>query len=105
MSGRGGAVKATVITAWQWTAMGLPVPETEYRFHPVRKWRFDYCFLEKKLAIEIEGGIFTQGRHTRGYGYSADLEKYNAACLLGYRVLRYAPNRIGFAQIREAFNQ
>ena len=48
------------------------------------------CRLEKKLAIEIEGGVWSGGRHVRGTGYSADLEKYNALAILGWRLLRFS---------------
>ena len=69
--------------------IGLPFKK-EHAFHPTRKWRFDYAFLDKKLAIEYEG-IFGGGksRHTTVTGYTADAEKYNAAQSLGWTVLRY----------------
>lgn len=63
--------------------------ETQYRFHPVRKWRFDFVLLEYKIAIEYNGGQWTGGRHIRGAGYAKDLEKVNAAQMLGYIVLQY----------------
>ncbi|MCC6271105.1 MAG: hypothetical protein IT190_07495, partial [Microbacteriaceae bacterium] len=47
-----------------------------------------------KLIVEIDGGLFVQGRHSRGAGQLKDMEKLNAAALLGYRVLRYAPSQI-----------
>lgn len=62
----------------------------EFRFHPDRKWRFDYAIPVKKIAIEIEGGIWTNGRHTRGKGYQGDLDKYNTASANGWRVLRFS---------------
>lgn len=68
----------------------------EYKFHPVRKWRFDYALLEHKIAIEIEGGIWNNGAHVRGKHYSSDMEKYNQAQILGWKVLRYT---------HEQFNQ
>jgi very-short-patch-repair endonuclease len=68
----------------------LPEPRFEYRFHPQRKWRFDVAWPEHKLAVELNGGVYTQGRHTRGKGYEGDLEKLNAAVLLGWRVLQYS---------------
>ncbi len=46
------------------------------------------------VAVEIEGGIWTGGRHTRGKGYQGDMEKYNAAQLYGWKVLRYTPDQI-----------
>ncbi len=67
---------------------------SEYRFHPVRKWRFDYFLQELTIGIEIEGGVFSGGRHTRGAGYSRDCEKYNQAQVLGFRVLRYPAHEI-----------
>jgi len=69
----------------------LPIPEPEYRFCPERKWRFDYAFIEQKIAIECEGGVWSRGRHTRPSGFIKDMEKYNRAALLGWRVLRYTP--------------
>lgn len=57
----------------------------EHRFHPERKWRFDYAFLGPKLAVEIEG----QGRHQTYVGFRGDCEKYNSAVLHGWRVLRF----------------
>jgi len=68
---------------------GLPVPEREYRFHSIRKWRFDFAYPDRKIGIEIEGGTFTFGRHVRGTGFQKDCEKYNEAALLGWRILRF----------------
>ncbi len=70
----------------------LPIPTTEYRFHPVRLWRFDYAWPDYLVALEVEGGAYTQGRHTRGKGFIADMEKYNAAVVAGWRVLRVTPS-------------
>jgi hypothetical protein len=67
--------------------------ETEYKFHSTRKWRFDYAIPEYKIAIEIEGGMWINGRHTRGSGAIGDLEKYNQAVLLGWRLLRFTPQQ------------
>lgn len=75
-------------------ANGLPAPIFEYRFHPTRRWRFDCAFEAARIAIEVDGGAFTAGRHTRGKGFIADLEKLNAAQLLGWRILRYTPKQI-----------
>lgn len=76
----------------------------ETRFHDKRKWRFDFLLYRwsgtgllaariaepLRIAVEIEGAIWSRGRHTRGKGYQADLDKYNAATMLGYRVLRFS---------------
>lgn len=66
----------------------------EYRFYPPRRWRFDYAIIDLKIAIEIEGGAYSGGRHVRGKGYIADMEKYNRATIEGWRVLRYTPQQI-----------
>ena len=65
-----------------------PIPE--YCFAPPRKWRFDYYFLPR-VAVEVEGGIFIQGRHVRGLGYSKDLEKYNTAAAMNILIFRFTP--------------
>lgn len=78
-------------------AHGLPEPMPEYVFHPTRGWRADYCWVEQKILIEIDGGVHTGGRHVRGEGFIEDQRKLNAATLLGYRVLRYTPDRLGEA--------
>lgn len=72
---------------------GLPRPTPEYRFHPVRKWRIDYYFEAngRKVGLEVEGGIWTGGRHTRGKGFAGDMEKYNAAGAMGITIVRVTP--------------
>lgn len=73
---------------------GLPAPIPEYRFHPTRKWRFDYCWVAQKVALEVEGGVWVRGRHSRGAGMIGDMEKYNRATVLGWRVLRTTPQTL-----------
>ena len=68
--------------------------EPEYKFCKTRKWRFDYANFDLKVAIEIEGGAYTNGRHTRGKGFINDMEKYNMAVELGWVVLRYTPDQM-----------
>lgn len=71
-----------------WNRLGGPELEAEFRFHPARKWRFDFAHHPSKIAVEIEGGQFCQGRHQRPLGFEQDCFKYNAAILLGWRVFR-----------------
>ena len=78
----------------QCKGLGLPTPVAEFRFDATRRWRFDWCWPAQKLALEVEGGAFTGGRHTRGAGFVRDLEKYNAACVAGYRLLRVTPTQV-----------
>ena len=72
----------------------LPEFVREYRFHSTRMWRFDFCWPDLMLAVEIEGGIWTNGAHTRGRHYSSDCEKYNEAMLAGYRLLRVTGDQV-----------
>jgi len=64
----------------------------EYKFHPFRLWRFDFLLAPEKdqVAVEIEGGIYSNGRHNRGKGYQGDLDKYNQAAAMGYKVFRFS---------------
>jgi len=66
----------------------LPRPEREFRFHPDRKWQFDFAWPSLKKAVEVEGGVWIRGRHNRGQGFIDDCEKYNEAALMGWTVLR-----------------
>lgn len=74
---------------FQMSGFGL-WPEREHRFHPVRRWRFDFAFPDLRIAVEVEGGIYLPGggRHNRGAGMEKDLEKYGEAQLLGWTVYR-----------------
>ncbi|WP_218696392.1 DUF559 domain-containing protein [Acinetobacter harbinensis] len=68
--------------------------EQEFKFHPKRKWRADFHLVEKMILVEVEGGIWSGGRHTRGKGYLGDMEKYNAATVMGYQVLRFSTEQV-----------
>lgn len=85
----------------------LPAPVREFRFAPPRRWRFDHAWPELKIALEQEGGVWTRGRHTRGKGYVADLEKYNEAACLGWTVIRATPQQVqdgtAFQWVQRAF--
>jgi len=81
-------------------AFNHPIPEREYRFHPTRKWRFDFAWPEMKVALEVEGGIYggknTSGksRHTTIKGFENDCIKYAAAARLGWRVYRFSTGQV-----------
>ena len=65
-------------------------PVREYQFCTGRRWRFDFAFPgDKLIAVEIEGGTWSGGRHSRGKGMEADMEKYNQASLQGWHVYRF----------------
>lgn len=75
------------------TSIGLPEPKREYKFHPKRKWRIDYCWPHHKLAVEIEGGIWVYGRHNRATTFLKDMEKYNELAIAGFFLLRFTPKQ------------
>lgn len=80
--------------ALQLRASRIPF-EREYKFHPERRWRFDFAIPEKRIAIECEGGTWLKkGGHTTGSGYAKNCEKYNAAIESGWLVLRYTGDMI-----------
>jgi hypothetical protein len=66
----------------------FPCALREFRFHPSRRWRFDWAWPDKRIALEYEGGVFHGGRHVRGGGYDKDCEKYSTAAILGWVVIR-----------------
>jgi very-short-patch-repair endonuclease len=75
------------IRAW---GDGLPAPIQEYEFHLERKWRVDFAWPDQKVAVEIEGGVYSGGRHNSVRGFLGDIEKYNALAEDGWRILRFA---------------
>lgn len=66
----------------------------EFKFHDKRKWRFDYAIIEHKIAVEVEGGVWEYGRHNRASGFLKDMEKYNEAAAMGWKVLRITPQQM-----------
>ena len=68
--------------------------EQEFKFHQSRKWRADFHLKGRMILIEVEGGIWSGGRHTRGKGYIGDMQKYNAATMLGYQVIRFSTEQV-----------
>ncbi len=71
---------------------------TEHRFHATRMWRFDFAWIEERVALEVEGGIWIGGGHSRGSGVAKDMEKYNAGVIEGWRILRVEPKNLCTAE-------
>ena len=75
----------------------LPCPQREHRFHATRRWRFDFAWPARKIAVEIDGGMWSGkngGYHNSPAGFAADCEKLNAALEDGWRVYRYTPAQV-----------
>jgi very-short-patch-repair endonuclease len=72
----------------------LPEPSREYHFWPGRRFRFDFAWWQQKVAVEVEGGSWIGGAHTRGKHFEQDCEKYNEAGLKGWKVYRVTPRMV-----------
>lgn len=86
----------------------IPLPIVGYKFAlPARKFAFDFAWLDRKIALEAEGGAWTSGRHTRGAGFVRDMDKYSEAAVLGWCVLRVESALLAsdetFTLLRRAF--
>lgn len=83
--------------------LGMQCPIPEWRFHPTRRWRFDWAFIESMLAVEIDGGVWLKGggRHNRGSGYLKDCEKFNTAACMGWRILKFTPQQVASGECYE----
>jgi very-short-patch-repair endonuclease len=75
-------------------ALKIKRPVEEYTFAKPRRWRFDFAWVDEKIAVECEGGIWSRGRHVRPTGFINDCDKYNTATLLGWRVFRFTASHI-----------
>jgi len=64
----------------------IPDPAREFKFHPKRRWLFDFAWLDQMVAVEVHGATFAGGRHVRGTGFDKDREKVNAATAMGWAV-------------------
>lgn len=79
-------LEATFDTYWR--ILDGPTLEPECRFDAARRWRLDRAHRLARVAVELDGGVWTGGRHTRGNGYANDCEKLNAAAAQGWAVFR-----------------
>lgn len=93
---------------------GFTLPVAEYRFHPTRRWRFDYAWPDRLVALEREGGKFTVvrcecgrkrtvfvSRHHDRDGLERDAIKYATAAIMGWIVVRVTPRMIESGQAAE----
>ena len=80
--------------AMQLDAVGLDGYVREYQAIPGRKFRFDFCFREERLLIEINGGTYNGGSHGRGVGINRDYEKHNLAVINNWRVLSFDTKQV-----------
>ena len=82
-------------------AHGVPMPIAEYRPSGKRDWRIDLAWPVDRVALELHGGIWSDGRHVRGKGFRQDREKMNELQLLGWTVIEATPEHIRSGQAIE----
>lgn len=81
-------------TRWRQLAPFSKVWTSQYQFHPTRQWRFDFAWPKPMVAVEMQGGVWSGGAHTRGGGYTKDCERMNEAVALGWRVFYLTPGML-----------
>ena len=99
--------KPEVVIAY-FESQGIQIPAFELKFHPIRRWRFDMAWIEEKVYLEVDGGIWVRGGHNRGAQMKKDWEKRNAASAMGWRGLWCEPKDLCInttaEQIKAALN-
>ncbi len=88
-----------------WSMFGYPPPMVEFKFHPNRRWRFDFCWPDKLIALEVQGGLFIRGAHSRGAYIVKSQEKYNHAALMGWRIFYFQPKEFNDGTAIEILDQ
>jgi very-short-patch-repair endonuclease len=68
----------------RWKLIGGQKYKREFRFHPRRKWRFDFAIPEVKVAVEIDPAAHKLYWNS----YLRDVKKMNEALFLGWQVFR-----------------
>lgn len=91
---------------WMLRVEGLPEPQTQYRFLAKRRFKADFCYPDRKLIIEVDGGTWMdRGGHSYGKGYEDDRERDNLAVLAGWRVLRFTGRMVQDGRAIETIRQ
>lgn len=91
-------------------SMGLPAPQCEVQFHPTRRWRADYLWEKERVIVEREGGLWSRNEraraaHAKPLKIQRDMEKSNAAQLLGFVYLRFQPKELDSGKALAAVQQ
>jgi hypothetical protein len=72
----------------------------EYKFCKERKWKIDYYLTDLNAAIEVEGGVWSGGRHINPKGFLNDIDKYNAITMAQIQLLRIDTDRLNSAYFK-----
>ena len=89
------------IFAAQLDAVGLDGYVREYQAIPGRRYRFDFCWVKERLAVEINGGTYSKGGHSSYLGIKRDYEKGNLAVQYGWKVLQFDADMVRSGQALE----
>ncbi len=98
-----GKAKTPMVVHWDF--WGIPEPVAEHRVCKDRRWRFDWAWVEDKVALEVQGGCWTHGKHSRGKGQLNDFAKANRAVVLGWKLLYCTPSQIESGEIMPVIRQ
>jgi hypothetical protein len=82
-------------------AHGLPAPAEQFQVHESRKWQWDFAWPWLRICVDLDGGIYTGGAHSRGARIEKDHEKRNAAAADGWTVLLFGPKAVTSASFVE----
>jgi hypothetical protein len=66
---------------------GLPLGEAQYPFVPGRQHRFDRAWPDHMVAVEIQGGVYSDDGHGRKSIVARDCLKLSLAAAFGWRCL------------------
>lgn len=74
----------------------MPIPIREYVFIKEKKYRLDFAWADKKVALEVQGGYETKERqgHSRKEKAETDFKKNAAANLMGWRIYYCMPDEL-----------
>jgi very-short-patch-repair endonuclease len=82
------------LMAMQLAASGIKF-RPQYTWHTSRKFSADFVVGNYgNLIVEVDGGLFINGGHTRGARREYDYERDAEAMMLGFRVLRVSPRQV-----------
>lgn len=82
------------VLEFQLRASLAPDFQREYRFDAQRRFRIDFYFPDQRLAVELDGGGWINGRHSRGAGIESDAEKSALIARLPARLMRVTPTQV-----------
>lgn len=82
------------LLAFQLRAVKAPIFERQFRITPERKFMADFYFVLGRLVVEVDGGGFVNGRHSRGTGVEKDAEKSAYIARMPARLMRVTPTQV-----------